>query len=242
MARKAREGATQSGDIMERAARQLKSSEKSTGEAVQIYQDTKAELEQTIADSQRVKEIDSLTEEILAISSQTNLLALNASIEAARAGEVGKGFAVVADEIRMLADNSRQAVDKIRKVTEGVVENVSSLSESSEKILRFMNEKVMEDYQGMTELARMYEQDAVFYNDISGQLGAASEEMSSNMEGIRESILSVVSLVGEIADQMQTIEQSAEDSNEKSQTVLAQMGELSRLSEQLNQTVASFKV
>lgn len=97
-----------------------------------------------------------MTEEILAISSQTNLLALNASIEAARAGEAGKGFAVVADEIRELADNSREAVDKIRQVTEGVVQNVSVLSRSSQKLLEFMNGKVMQDYKVMAELAGMY--------------------------------------------------------------------------------------
>ncbi len=61
-----------------------------------------------INDSSKVKDIESLTEDILTIAAQTNLLALNASIEAARAREAGKGFAVVADEIRELADSSRE--------------------------------------------------------------------------------------------------------------------------------------
>ena len=162
VARKAGEAASQSAGIMERAGRQNERVESSGREAVSIYRETKTDLEQAISDSKKVQEIDTLTEEILAISSQTNLLALNASIEAARAGEAGKGFAVVAEQIRQLADDSKQAVDKIRKVTEGVTENVTCLSESSQRILEFMNGKVMEDYRGMTELAKMYEQDAVF--------------------------------------------------------------------------------
>ena len=242
VARKAGEAASQSADIMSRAGQQHANSEKSAEEAVVLYQQTKEELEKAIADSKRVQEIDTLTEEILAISSQTNLLALNASIEAARAGDVGKGFAVVADEIRHLADNSRQAVDKIRQVTEGVVENVLCLSQSSEKILNFMNGKVMEDYKSMTELARMYEQDAAFYSDISGDLGAASQQMSASMAGINDSLLAVTSLIGEIAERMQGMGESAENSNENSQSVLTQMEELFRLSELLNRTVASFKV
>ncbi|MDE6686089.1 MAG: methyl-accepting chemotaxis protein, partial [Lachnospiraceae bacterium] len=129
--KKASQAAEQSGDIMERAGEQHANSEKSGKEAVALYQRTKGELELAIADSQRVRDIDTLTEEILSISSQTNLLALNASIEAARAGEAGKGFAVVADEIRELADHSKEAVDKIRQVTESVVQNVSLLSGSS---------------------------------------------------------------------------------------------------------------
>lgn len=242
VAKKAGEAAEQSSDIMERAGVQHEKSEKAGKEAVSIYQQTRQELEKAISDSQKVRDIDTLTEEILAISSQTNLLALNASIEAARAGEAGKGFAVVADEIRELADNSREAVDKIRQVTEGVVQNVSLLSGSSQKLLEFMNEKVMEDYREMTGLAKMYKQDAAFYSSISSDLGAASEQMSANMEGINEVIHAITALVGDVAEYIQGMEQSAGSSNENANTVLSKMEELSRLSEQLNQTVASFKV
>lgn len=242
VAGKAGEAAGQSSDIMSRAKKQYETSEASGREAVALYQRTRQELESAIADSQKVREIDTFAEEILSISSQTNLLALNASIEAARAGDAGKGFAVVAEEIRSLADNSRQAVDKIRQVTDEVVQNVSSLSNSSTKLLDFMNGKVMEDYRGMTELARMYEQDAAFYSDISGELGAASSEMRTSMEEIKESINNITALVEKITGHIQGMEQSADNSNENAKAVLGQMQELFRLSELLNRTVASFKV
>lgn len=242
VAGKAGEAASQSGDITERAGKHYKTANQSAEEAILLYQETKTDLEQAIEDSQRVGEINALTEEILAISSQTNLLALNASIEATRAGEAGRGFAVVADEIRELADNSRRAVDKIRQVTEGVVKNVAFLSESSEKLLAFMSGKVMEDYKGMTELAQMYERDAVFYSGISLDLGAASREMNADMTEINASIVSITELVGEIAQLMQKMNQSAKNANENSGTVVRQMEELFHLSELLNQTVDSFKV
>lgn len=242
VAKKAGEAADQSGDIMERAGRQHEESKKSADEAVSLCGSTMEELGEAIKGSQKVKEIDTLTEEILSISSQTNLLALNASIEASRAGEAGRGFAVVADEIRELADHSKNAVDQIRKVTEDVVHSVAFLSESAEKLLVFMNEKVMKDYQGMTELAGMYEKDAAFYSGISSELGASSQEMTANMEGINDSLASITELVGEIAAFMQKMEESAVTSNESSQAVLSQMEELSGLSEQLKETVASFRV
>ncbi len=239
---KAGEAADQSGEIMGRAGEQYETSKRSADEAVSLCSDTMKELSDAIRESQKVKEIDTFTEEILSISSQTNLLALNASIEAARAGEAGRGFAVVADEIRELADHSKNAVDQIRKVTEDVVHSVSFLSESAEKLLAFMNEKVMKDYQGMTELAGMYEKDAAFYSGISGELGASSQEMSASMTDISDSLAAITELVGEIAAFMQKMEASAVTSNENSQAVLSQMEELSGLSEQLKETVASFKV
>ena len=218
---------------------------KQTAEAKALAEQIKCtgeELGDAIRESQKVKEIDTLTEEILAISSQTNLLALNASIEASRAGEAGRGFAVVANEIRELADHSRNAVDQIRKVTEDVVHSVAFLSDSAEKLLTFMNEKVMKDYQGMTELAGMYERDAAFYSGISGELGASSQEMNASMAGISDSLAAITELVGEIAAFMQKMEESAVTSNESSQAVLSQMKELSELSEELKETVASFRV
>lgn len=242
VAQKAQEASIQSGDIMNRAGKQHATAEKSGKEAVALYDETKGELEKAIADSQRVREIDALTEEILSISSQTNLLALNASIEAARAGEAGRGFAVVAGEISQLAEHSKEAVGKIRQVTEDVVQNVSFLSESAQKLLGFMNEKVMEDYKGMTQLAQMYRQDAVFYSDISSNLGEASKELHMGMEGINDSIHSITTLVRENAEAMQNMETSAENSDENSRAVLGQTEELFRLSTLLNQTVASFKV
>ncbi len=240
--KKSEEAAAQSSDIMERAKNQYQESEKSGHQAVVLYENTKDDLELAIGKSQRVSEIEMLADEILAISSQTNLLALNASIEAARAGEAGKGFAVVAEEIRVLADNSKVAVDKIRKVTEDVVENVVFLSQSSEKLMEFMNEKVMEDYKSMAGLARMYQKDAAFYSDVSGVLGTASIEMNQRMEEINVAISDVAALVGEITEYMHKMEQAAHDSNGNSQAVLGQMEELFRLSGLLNQTVASFKV
>ncbi len=242
VAKKAGEAASQSGGIMERAGRQQEASARSAEEAVAFYREARGGLEQAIADSQKVREIDILTEEILSISAQTRLLALNASIEAARAGEAGRGFSVVAEEIRQLADNSRQAVDKIRQVTEGVVRNVVSLSDCSERLLEFMSGKVMEDYRAMTGLAEAYREDAVFYNDISGDLGASSREMSAGMEEINRAIDSITELAEEIAETMQRMGQQAEDSDENAAGVMTQIQELFCLSELLNRTVASFRV
>src|SRR5262249_29577441 len=72
-----------------------------------------------IADSQAKRLTDAaqamsgIVEMISDITGQINLLALNATIESARAGEAGRGFAVVASEVKNLANQAKQATDKI---------------------------------------------------------------------------------------------------------------------------------
>lgn len=73
-------------------------------------------------------DFNTLLDEIDAVSDQTNLLALNASIEAARAGQAGRGFAVVAAEVRKLSDRSRQAADRVRKLTKDITKDSQSVS------------------------------------------------------------------------------------------------------------------
>ena len=95
-------------------------------------------LEQALEEAKVVEQIGVLADSILAITGQTNLLALNASIEAARAGEAGKGFAVVAEEIRVLAEQSKDAVANIQAVTENVDNAVANLANDSNHLLDFV--------------------------------------------------------------------------------------------------------
>lgn len=242
LAGKATDAALQSHDSRERAKEMHDSSVASNNQAKKIYTSTKDQLELAIERSRAVDEIKSLSEEILAISSQTNLLALNASIESARAGEAGKGFAVVANEIRALADNTKHAVDKIQEVTQTIVDSVNNLAGSSRTLLDFMSDKVVADYENMINIAKQYEEDSIFYSDISSDLGASSEEMSANMTMIVTDLSQIDEMVAAISSRMTDIESAAASSGDNSDIVLGQIKELAQMSEQLRETVASFRV
>lgn len=157
------------------------------------------QLEIAIKNSRNVDKVNALTDEILNISSQTNLLALNASIEAARAGEAGKGFAVVADEIRQLADSSREAANNIQSITGMVTDAVKELIENSDKMVGYVNETVLVDYEKFVETGKQYMDDAVYVNEIVSEFSSKSNELKKLTGDISEAINGISSAIEESA-------------------------------------------
>ncbi len=184
-------------------------------------------LEQSVKDSEKVTQINELTNVILDIASQTNLLALNASIEAARAGEAGRGFAVVAEEISSLADNSRQTAANIQNISTGVTAAVKALADNAMEVLNFINTTVLSDYDSFVETGSKYEETAGFINDMLGGIEEQTQNLNRIMNDMSESVSSITTSVQQASA---AIDQSAENS----QDIVNEIGGISAAMDQNN--------
>ena len=162
-----------------------------------LYINTKEEIEDAIESSKEVEKINVLSNAILDITEQTNLLALNAAIEAARAGESGRGFAVVAEEIRKLAENSNTTVVEIQSVTEGITESVEQLVDNTYKLVNFLENNILKDYEMMVQAVNEYKDDGSSLDNIISDLSAASEEIAATINQISISINEISTTVEE---------------------------------------------
>jgi methyl-accepting chemotaxis protein len=159
-----------------------------TGRAVEQANATSTVVAGLAAAAQRIGEVVDM---INTIAGQTNLLALNATIEAARAGEAGKGFAVVAAEVKSLAAQTAKATESIARQ---IAETQSAATQAATAIA------------GIGETVGQV-------NDISSAISTAVEqqasvaqEMSSNMQAMKEAVSEVSRNVSLIASSTQNVD------------------------------------
>ncbi|PSO22021.1 PAS domain-containing methyl-accepting chemotaxis protein [Bradyrhizobium sp. MOS003] len=131
------------------------------------------------AQAQRLTEaaqaMSGIVELINNITGQINLLALNATIESARAGEAGRGFAVVASEVKSLANQAKQATDKIGQEIgslNGISGDVVSALGSIKQAINNVSEYV-------TSTAAAIEEQSTVTNEMSTSMQRAAAEAAA---------------------------------------------------------------
>ncbi|WP_426453235.1 methyl-accepting chemotaxis protein [Paenibacillus sp. S-38] len=206
-----------------------------------IEEKVSASSEYVFALGEKSSQIGDIVSLISTIAAQTNLLALNAAIEAARSGEHGRGFAVVAEEVRKLAEQSRMAAEQIHAlITEiqgGITHAIASMEEG--------NTAVKEG------------------TVIIGQAGSAFEHIRRSVEGVHATaqkavrdaqqirhetgqVVSDIHVISGVAQEAshhaQGVAASAEEQNATMEEIAAASAMLSRLAEELQDSLAIFKL
>ena len=201
---------------MESVARtNMESTDKKVSEILDV-------LQQAIEESDSVKQVNTLTNDILNIASQTNLLALNASIEAARAGEAGKGFAVVATEISQLAAASQEADNNIQRINGVVTNAVNNLAENANGLVKYMNDSILPEFERFVESGGEYKDKASYieetmtdFKDKTDSLKKSMTEISASINTISHAISEGVNGVVSAADSTQLIVEDMDNISHK---------------------------
>ena len=210
--------------------------------AINITMDSKKNLESAMEETKEIGKIVEVSEAISAIAGQTNLLALNASIEAARAGEAGKGFAVVADEIKSLSNTTGNEIEKVNKLVGRVMASVNKLSNASNKIITFLDEIVLKDYDKLETLADSYKEDAQYYVEVSNVLGTHIENLSASVTNINEIIDTIDVSQKELDEAVQSVNGNLQMITSTSENVSEETKNIMESITSLQETVGQFNL
>ena len=125
--------------------------------------------------SEAAESMSSIVQLIGDITGQINLLALNATIESARAGEAGRGFAVVAAEVKNLANQAKQATDKI----EQEIGNLNGISGDVVEALNSIKKAIQDVSEYVTSTAAAVEEQSTVTSEMSNGMKRAADEAAS---------------------------------------------------------------
>ncbi|HHW13704.1 MAG TPA: HAMP domain-containing protein [Firmicutes bacterium] len=190
---------------------------------------------------ERSREIGQIVEVITGIADQTNLLALNAAIEAARAGEQGRGFAVVAEEVRKLAEQSREAAERIS----GLIREIQAETAKAVETMDAGTKEVAAGAEVVAGAGRAFSEITQAVQTVVAQIervSAATQELAAGSDQVVKAVESIAAITEESAAGSQEVSAASQEASASVEEITASAESLAEIAQELQKAVARFKL
>jgi len=216
--------ALQSVEIASKGADAVRTNVRGMDNIREQIQETSKRIKRLGESSQEIGDIIGLINEI---ADRTNILALNAAIQASTAGEAGRGFAVVADEVQRLAERASDATKQVEALVKTIQadtsEAVTSMEQSTAGVVSGA---------GLAENA----------GESLAEIESVSQRLAELIQSMSSDARAQASVANNISNNMSVIRDITVQTADGTTRTASSIGELTKLSAGLRETVAGFKL
>lgn len=188
-----------------------------------------------------IRNIQSVAQTILEISSETGLLALNASIEAARAGDAGKGFAVVAGEISKLSEQTEMATQEISSLVNDIHTKIDRTVQAMQDTVSVMEKQtglVNDTNKAFLEIIHATEK----VKDCVNEIAANANEMNTLKDASLSSIDNILEVSETSSSNAEEVMAITEEESNNTQKLFQRSEELKDNVSKLKDALSQFTV
>lgn len=222
--KKSAQAAQEATNVSEEGSKQVFESVKSMQTIDSTMNETDRLMGKVKHSSEQISEVVELLSDI---TENTYILALNAAVQSAKAGEAGKGFKIVADSIQELADSAQELQRRAGALIAAVQTDISEVSASVEK-------------------AKSEVKNGVNLSESAGSSLNKITEVANRLAGIVTEIsketITYAKTSDEISHNMETILDSTLITKNSTQKTANSITEIADISNELGESVQSFKV
>lgn len=171
--------------------------------------------------------ITEVTGIIQGITKQINILALNAAIQAASSGESGREFTIVAQEVQRLADDSKEATNKIELL-------IADIQSDTAVAIASMEKTTQEVVQG----AKLTDSVGVALREIEQLAQLVAEQVTTSANIMEEKSIEMA----KVALEIQKVKDKSMENLEIARDVTNQNDNLKHITADLKNSISQYKV
>ena len=121
-------------------------------------------------------------------------------------------------------------------------EAFKSLSGNSNKLLKFMNDNIVPQFETFVEIGEQYQGDGIFVNNMSEELAAMTEEVLATMNQVNEAVQGMADMAQKSSGNLDGINESVDESTKAMEQIANTAQSQAELAQDLNEMIQKFKV
>ena len=153
--------------------------------------------------------IGTLQRTISEIKQESTAMMDNVETVTGQIGKANENITDVSATMQQLADSSRETANNIQEISVEVTESVNLLADNANKMVDFISDVVMPDYDKLVNTGNAYSNDANEFERILHDFEDGASRLTETMESVKSLVGNISVTISECSDGVNTVAENA---------------------------------